>query len=315
MDDETALDPDIEICDPHHHLWEYPQSVYLVDDLKADTAGLNVKHTVFVECASAYRTDGPEPMRPVGESGWVHDLSPDGYVAGIVGFADLTLGDAVADVLDAHVAAGGGRFRGIRHVSAFDASPEIRPSHTNPPPDLFQRPDFREGFAALGRAGLSFDAWLYFKQLPELIDVADANPDVVIVLDHLGGPLGIGPYRDRRDEVLAEWRSSMTKVARRENVVLKLGGIGMPVYGMDWHRRDVPPTSEEVASVWGPPIRWCIEQFGPDRCMFESNFPVDRASFGYKTCWNSFVRMAADYSDDERQALFRKTAERAYRLS
>ena len=310
---EAPLDPDLEICDPHHHLWEYPGSVYLLDELRADGAGRHVTSTVFVECGSAYRPDGADAMKPVGETEWVASLgiSP---VAGIVGFADLTIGAAVADVLDAHTSVGGGRFRGIRHVSAFDADDRIRASHTNPPAGLLAVPAFREGYAALGRADLSFDAWQYFPQLPELVDLARAHPEVPIILDHLGGPLGIGPYEGRRDEILATWRASMADVAACENVVLKLGGIGMPIFGMDWHKRAAQPSSEEVEAVWGDPIRWCIDTFGPTRCMFESNFPVDRASVSYSVLWNAFVRIAADYTVAEKRDLFHDTALRAYRI-
>ncbi len=312
---EAPLPIDLPICDPHHHLWEYPDSVYLVDDLRADAAGFPVTSTVFIECGSAYRTDGPPARRPVGETEWVAAMAPDdGVTAGIVGFADLTLGAAVTDVLAAHVEAGGGRFRGVRHASAWDPSPDIDESHSKPPPALFGLPAFRDGFRALGRVGLSFDAWLYFTQLPELVDLAQACPEVVIVLDHLGGPIGIGPYADRRDEVLTTWRASMRDVAACENVVLKLGGIGMPIYGAKWHRRAEPPHSEEVAAVWGPEMRWCIELFGVDRCMFESNFPVDRRSFSYATCWNAFLRISEDLSDSERRSLFHDTATRTYRL-
>lgn len=315
MAEEAPLATDLEICDPHHHLWEYPDSVYLLDDLRADIAGLPVTSTVYVECGSAYRTDGPESFRPVGETEWVAAMAPDdGPMAGIVGFADLSLGTAVSDVLAAHVEAGRGRFRGVRHASAWHPSPDIDRAHSRPPPELFGLPAFRDGFAALGEAGLSFDAWLYFTQLPELVDLARANPDVVIVLDHLGGPLAIGPYAGQRDEMLANWRASMREVATCENVVLKLGGIGMSLFGMKWHRRSEPPGSQEVAKAWGPEMRWCIDTFGVERCMFESNFPVDRNSFGYATCWNAFLRMTEDLSSVERRSLFHDTATRTYRL-
>ena len=316
MDDEAALDPGTDVVDPHHHLWDYPDNVYAVTELRADTGSAGrVVRTVFVECASEYRTEGKAELRPVGETEWVASLSQgDGLIDGIVGFADLTLGDAVEDVLAAHIEAGRGLFRGIRHVSAWDASADIRQSHTAPPPELLRDDAFGRGFAALGRAGLSFDAWLYHPQLPELVELARAHPEVTIVLDHLGGPLGIGPYGGRRDEVLEDWRASMAQVAACPNVVLKLGGIGMPIFGMDWHHRADPPTSSEVAEVWGPPIRWCIEQFGPERCMFESNFPVDKRSFDYRTCWNAFVRIAEGASESERRALFHDTAFRTYRL-
>ena len=315
--EEDPIDAGLEICDPHHHLWDYPESVFRIEQLRADIGPRHVSSTVFVECGSEYRADGPEPMRSVGETVWVESLAAaaaDGSASGIVGFADLTLGAAVADVLAAHIEGGAGRFRGIRHVNAFDADDRIRASHTNPPPGLLGRADFRAGYAELAAAELSFDAWLYFPQLPELVALARAQPDVPIVLDHLGGPIGIGPYEGRRDEILATWRASMAEVAACENVTLKLGGIGMPIFGQSWHKQDVSPTSEEVAAVWGDPIRWCIDTFGPSRCMFESNFPVDRASVSYSTLWNSFVIMAAGYDDKERQQLFRQTALTAYRI-
>lgn len=328
---EAALDTELEICDPHHHLWDRPQSVYLPADLRADirSGGHRVTSTVFVECRSAYRDSGPDHLRPVGETEWVRALASekdsdqssdessdaqDGVrmAAGIVGFADLTLGEAVVDVLHEHVESGRGRFRGIRHASGFDADERIRNSHTDPPAGLYGQPAFREGLAALGETGLIFEAWLYHPQLPELVDLARAHPDVTIVLDHIGGPLGIGPYAGRRDEVLTTWRQSMQDVARCDNVVVKLGGIGMPIFGMDWHHRDVQPSSEEVAAVWGPEIRWCIETFGVDRAMFESNFPVDARSFSYSVGWNAFLRISDDLSLPERRALFRDTARRTY---
>lgn len=337
---EAALDTELEICDPHHHLWDRPTSVYLPADLRADirSGGHRVTSTVFVECRSAYRDSGPDHLRPVGETEWVRALASekdsaqsseaasdqsseaasekDGVrmAAGIVGFADLTLGEAVVDVLHEHVESGRGRFRGIRHASGFDPDERIRNSHTDPPAGLYRQPAFRAGLAALGETGLTFEAWLYHPQLPELVDLARARPEVTIVLDHIGGPLGIGPYVGRREEVLATWRTSMKEVARCDNVVVKLGGIGMPIFGMDWHHRDVQPSSEEVAAVWGPEIRWCIETFGVDRAMFESNFPVDARSFSYSVGWNAFLRMTDDLSLPERRALFRDTARRIYRI-
>ena len=284
----------------------------MLEHLRADTGAVGVERTVFVECMSGYRTDGPEAFRPVGETEFVVAADPDGYIAGIVGFADLCRPE-VADVLAAHVEAGAGRFRGIRHVSAWDASPDVRESHTKPPPGLLGRDDFRSGFAAIGAAGLSFDAWLYHPHLPELVELCHAHPDVPVILDHLGGPLGIGPYAGRRDEVLAAWRAAMADVARCENVVLKLGGIGMPIFGMRWHH-DGGASSDQLVETWGEPVRWCIDTFGADRCMFESNFPVDKVSCTYAALWEAFEAMAAGASPAERDALFAGTATRAYRL-
>ena len=241
-------------------------------------------------------------------------VSDGAVIAGIVGHADLRSSD-VDDVLAGHVEAGGGRFRGIRHASAWDPSPDVETSHSGPPPGLLGDRSFRSGIAALSRAGLSFDAWLYHPQLLELADLAAAHPDVSIVLDHLGGPLGVGPYSDRRPAVLDHWRRGMAELALRENVSVKLGGIGMPIFGLGWHERAEPPSSQEVADAWGPEIRWCIEQFGVDRCMFESNFPVDKWSFPYTVLWNAFQRIVADASPDEKAALFHDTAVRVYRLA
>jgi L-fuconolactonase len=301
------------IVDPHHHLWVHPTDPYMATELRSDTATVaEVVKTVFVECASGYRTDGPEAFRPVGETDFVVAADPDGFVAGIVGFADLTRPE-VADVLAAHVEAGQGRFRGIRHASAHDPSPDIRESHTKPPPDLLTGDDFRRGFALLGAAGLSFDAWMYHPQLPQLTDLCRAVPDTPVILDHLGGPLGIGPYAGRRDEVLAAWRASMADVATCDNVSLKLGGIGMAIHGMGWHRTG-GASAEQLAEAWGEPIRWCIETFGPERCMFESNFPVDKVSCSYADLWTAFEHIVDDASHADHDALFAATATRVYRL-
>ncbi len=318
---EEALDPDQPIVDAHHHLWDDPGDRYLLEELRADTGtGHAVVQTVFVECTYGYRDDGPEALRPVGETERVATLAaagegtPGPTVAGIVGFADLRRGDAVEEVLAAHVEAGGGRFRGVRHASAWDPSDEVGNAHTDPPAGLLTDPGFRAGVEALGRAGLSLDAWLYSPQLPELVDLAQRCPDVTIVVDHLGGPLAIGPYAARRAEVMADWRTAMASVAACPNVHLKLGGIGMPTIGPDWHERPEPPSSEDVAREWGDHVRWAVETFGADRCMFESNFPVDGWTIGYAVLWNAFKRMVADASPSERDVLFRGTATRDYRL-
>ena len=321
--EEEILEPDLAICDPHHHLWEHPQSRYLLEELLADTgSGHRVVSTVFVECASMYRAAGPEAMRPVGETEFVNGvaaMSASGLYgstracAGIVGFADLTLGEAVGEVLDAHLAASP-RFRGIRHAAAWDASDRIRNSHTSPVEHLLADPAFRRGFAELARRGLSFDGWLYHPQIPELTALARAFPDTIIVFDHFGGPLGIGPYEGQREAILAIWRESVRELALCPNVVAKLGGAVMPVNGFGFHRRERPATSEEVVAATRDFHLHAIDCFGPERCMFESNFPVDRRSVSYPVLWNAFKRLVADFSAADKAALFHDTATRVYRI-
>jgi predicted TIM-barrel fold metal-dependent hydrolase len=320
---EEILEPGRPICDPHHHLWDYPARRYLLDELLADTgSGHHIVATVFVECVSMYRADGPEAMRPVGETEFVNGVAamsasggygPTRVGAGIVAFADLTLGDRVGAVLDAHLEASP-RFRGIRHSTAWDKSDQVRGANTNPPPGLLGDPRFRQGFAELGRRGLSFDAWLYHPQIPELTDLAHAFPDTTIVLDHFGGPLGVGPYQGKRGEVFNYWKGAVRELARCPNVVAKLGGLVMPLNGFGFHRRERPASSDELVRATRDWYLHTIDCFGPDRCMFESNFPVDKASCSYHVLWNSFKRLAADWSETDKALLFHDTATRVYRL-
>ena len=321
---EEAIEPELPICDPHHHLWDYEGSRYLLDQLLADIGGgHNVRSTVFVECSSMYRKDGPAAMRPVGETEFVQGIAAmsasGGYgecrvAAGIVGFADLTLGAAVDDVLEAHLIAGHGRFRGIRHACSWHDSDEIRNSHTNPPPALLMDDSFRQGVARLEKYDLSFEAWLYHTQLEELLDLARAFPGTSIILNHVGGPLGIGPHRGRQSEIFDGWARNIEALAGCPNIVVKLGGIAMPLNGFDWHKRDQPPSSKELATSQAPYYLHCIEHFGAERAMFESNFPVDRRSTSYTVLWNGFKRVAAGGSDVEKAALFHDTAARIYRI-
>ena len=320
---ESIVDPAQPICDPHHHLWDHPGSRYLLDELLADvTSGHNVVSTVFVECASMYRADGPEALRPVGETEFVNGIAAmtasGGYgpfraCAGIVSFSDLTLGAAVAPVLEAHLQASS-RFRGIRHAAGWDADERVRNSHTNPPPQLLLDPTFRQGFAELGKCGLSFDAWLYHPQISELTDLARAFPDTTIVFDHFGGPLGIGPYEGRSDDIFAQWQRDVADLARCPNVYAKLGGLVMPVNGFGFHKGDRPATSDEIVAATGRYYRHAIDCFGVERCMFESNFPVDRQSCSYHVLWNAFKKLVADASATEKQWLFHDTAVKVYRL-
>ncbi len=321
---EEALAPELPICDPHHHLWDTPRDRYLLDELLKDLGGGHrIAQTVFVECASMYRKDGPEEMKPVGETEFVQGIAaqsasghygPTAVAAGIVSLADLSLGSAVEPVLEAHIAASQNRFRGIRHASSWHVSDKIRNAHTNPAEGLLLDATFRQGFACLYKLGLSFDAWLYHTQLADLVDLAQAFPDAPIILDHVGGPLGIGPYAGKQDEVFTEWRRGIIDLAECRNVVIKLGGVTMPMCGFGWHKRDKPPTSAEIAEATAPYYLFCIEQFGVERCKFESNFPVDKASCSYTVLWNSFKRVTDDFSPAERLALFHDTAARVYRL-
>lgn len=322
--DEEVLEPALEICDPHHHLWDHPGSRYLLDEILGDTgSGHNVSSTVFVECNSMYRETGAEHLRPVGETEFVQGIAAmsasgnDGstrIAAGIVGFADLTLGAGVREVLEAHAAASPNRFRGIRHAAGWHESDEIRNSHTNPPPGLMGRPDFQEGFAVLGDMGLGFDAWFYHHQMQEFVALARAFPDVTIILDHLGGPLGIGPFEGKREDVFSRWRDDIAGLKDCQNVYFKLGGINMKINGYGWHRRDMPPGSDELVDATAPWYEHCIDTFGADRCMFESNFPVDRESCSYKILWNAFKKMTRTRPAEDRRKLFHDTAAGVYRL-
>lgn len=320
---EEIIDPDRPICDPHHHLWDNDRNPYLLPQLLADTnSGHNIVSTVFVECSSMYRADGDVALRPVGETEFVNGIAAMAAsgqygalraCAGIVSFADLTLGKAVGAVLDEHMRLSD-RFRGIRHAGGWDASDEVRNSHTHPPQSLFMQDGFRAGFQALAERHLSFDAWLYHPQIPELTDLARTFLDTIIVFDHFGGPLGIGPYAGKGDEVFAQWCLDVAELARCPNVFAKLGGLVMPINGFGWHRRDTPATSDEIVAATGRYHRKAIELFGPERCMFESNFPVDKQSCSYPVLWNAFKKIAADYSEADRQWLFHDTAAHAYRI-
>jgi L-fuconolactonase len=315
--EEEILEPDLVICDPHHHLWDETHGSfgyrYMTEELFADTkSGHHIEKTVFVQCRSGYRTDGPEQFRCVGEPEFVVAAEPSGFIAAIVGFADLRAPE-LEEVLSALSEAAKGRLRGIRQSTAHDPSPDVLATRSSPP-GLMSDPAFGAGFESLARFSLSYDAWLFHPQIPELTALAREHPDVPIVLDHLGAPLGIGPYAARHDEVLLEWRSSLEELATCPNVVIKLGGIGMPLFGKKWHEQAGGASSEEVAAAYGDDIRWCIEAFGVDRCMFESNFPVDRQSFSYAALWNAFKLIAKDASPSEKQALFHDTAARTYQI-
>lgn len=323
--EEEVLDPSRPIVDPHHHLWDRGGQRYLIEEIAADIAsGHNIIATVYVEARSMYRTNGPEAFRPVGEVEFANGAAamsasggygPAAICAGIVGHVNLLLADGARAVLEAEITAGNGRFRGIRHSSAWDSDAEVAGMYATRPKGLLLDPTFRKGFACLAPLGLSFDAWLFHPQIRELTDLARAFPETRIVLDHCGGPLGIGGYANRREEIFAGWKASIQDIAKRPNVVVKLGGLAMRLLGFDFHERPKPPSSEEAAAAWRPYIETCIEAFGPERCMFESNFPPDKGQCSYQVIFNAFKRIAAQYSEAEQTALFSKTATDFYRLN
>lgn len=333
--DEAALDPDLPIIDTHHHLYDrLPEAQaaiaegkrrYLLDELLADMdCGHNVIATVFVDGDAMYRADGPAEYRVIGETEFVNGQAamsasgiygPSRVAAGIVSRAELRLGDRVKGVLEAHLAAGGGRFRGIRQTGAWDGDDTVFKGMFQNGRGLYLDSTFRRGFAHLAPLGLSFDAFVLSTQLPDVADLASTFPNTTIVLDHVGGPIGIGPYRDRRGELFPQWKRDVTEIARRPNVMMKLGGLGSFINGFPTFRAQPPATSEQLAADWKPYVESAIDAFGAHRCMFESNYPVDSGAGRYGTIINAYKRLTADYSAAERSALFAGTAMRVYRLS
>jgi L-fuconolactonase len=325
---EAILEPELPIVDPHHHLVERPETGrYLLPELLTDTnSGHNIVATVYLEWLSMYRATGPAEMKPVGEvefANGVAAMAASGtygktqVCAGIVGLADLSLGGAVEQVLEAEIEAGGckgGRFKGIRYISATDPDQAAWGSPVTRPPGMLMQPKVREGFAKLAPLGLVFDAFMFHPQLGDLIDLARAFPQTPIVLDHVGGAIGLGRYKGKRDEVFAEWSGRIKELAGCPNVYVKLGGLGMRVFGFDVHEQPEPPSSEKLAGLWRPYTETCIAAFGAERCMFESNFPVDKGSGSYQVFWNAFKRIAAGCSPSEKTALFSGTASKFYRL-
>ncbi|MBM3646841.1 MAG: amidohydrolase [Alphaproteobacteria bacterium] len=324
---EAALEPELPIIDPHHHLWDAPQrgrGTYLLPELLADLGGgHNIVSTVFLECQAMFRAGGPEAMRPVGEVEFVNGIaamSASGQYGktrvseAIVGWADLMLGARVREVLEAEIAVAGGRFRGVRYGTSYDEG--VAGKHVSRPmtPHRLLDAKFREGFAELGKLGLTFDSWHFHPQLPDLVDLARTFPGQTIIVDHVGGVLGVGQYAGKSAEVIPIWRKSLQELAECPNVVVKLGGLGMTSFGFGFHFGDTPPSSQELAATWKPYLETCIEAFGPERCMFESNFPPDKQSCGYTELWNAFKRFTAGASAAEKKALYSGTAARVYRM-
>lgn len=313
--------PNLPIIDSHHHLWMHSGSRYLLDEFVADLgSGHQVLATVYVECGAMYRRSGPQALQSVGEAEFVAGMGamsdsglfgPTRVCAAFVGAADLSLGSAVDEVLDALDVASSGRLRGIRGVAMWDENPLVNPgARAHAPQGLLLDPGFRAGVARLAARNLVYDAWQYHPQLLDLCSLADAYPDLPIVVNHCGGLLGVGPYA--HPEKFAHWRALVTEVARRPNTLMKLGGLSRRRCGFGFEDRSVPPEAEELAQTWRPYVETCVDLFGPTRCMFESNFPPDKVVASYRTLWNAFKLTASNCSAAEQNDLFSGTARRVY---
>jgi predicted TIM-barrel fold metal-dependent hydrolase len=315
---EEIVDPEQRIVDPHHHLWPHGTVLpYELDALLADVgSGHRVEHTVFMECHASYRSDGPPELAPVGETEFVADAAErsGGVIAALVGKADLRLPN-LDEVLDAHAEAGRGLFRGIRDALSRAEPADGLMIAGGAPKGLFEDPAFRAGVQRLGERGFTYDSWHYHYQNREFLALARAVPDTVMVLDHFGTPIGVGRYADQRPAIFEEWKRDIAEIAGCDNVVAKLGGLAMPDNGFGWHTAQRPPTSDEFVAAQRPYYEHAIECFGADRCMFESNFPVDRLSLSYAVLWNGLKKIARGCSAHERDALFAGTATRVYRIS
>lgn len=328
--DEEIVEPERPIIDPHHHLWRNHRSLnrsidYDLNDLWADTeSGHNIIATVFVECGADYRSSGPESLRPVGETDYVKsaaDLSILGAsegrppIKGIVSHVDLRLGAAVEEVISAQIDAGEGLLKGVRHATAYYPDPPAVDRYAGRIEHLMMLKEFREGFARLAPAGLSYDAWLLHPQIRELTDLAEAFPETIIIFDHFGGPLGIGPYQGKQRDIFPQWQRDVQQLSKCANVVAKLGGLAMPINGWGWDEREMPASSDELVAAHQDYYLHTIDCFGPERCMFESNFPVDKYSVSYHVLWNSFKNLVKEFSETERDQLFYKTASHVYNIS
>jgi predicted TIM-barrel fold metal-dependent hydrolase len=321
---EEILEPELPIIDPHHHLWDKPRYTYLFPDLLADVgSGHKIVATMYEQAREMYRADGPEELQSLGETEFVNGvaaMSASGRYgatrssAGIVGFVNLRLGPRAKGLLERHIAVSDNRLRGIRNGSTWSDDPTLKTFTAGGPQGLLLDKTFREGFAALAALDLTFDGWMFQTQLGDLADLAKAFPQARIVLNHVGGPVAIGPYAGKRDEAFAAWRTGIQQIAGFPNTYVKLGGLGMKMIGFDFFNNPEPPSSQDLEKAWRPYVETCISAFGPQRAMFESNFPVDKGTCSYQVLWNAFKRLAAGYSADEKTALFSGAAKRAYRL-
>ena len=321
---EDIIDPDRPIVDPHHHMWrESGLPTYLLDNLWQDTgSGHNIVKTVFMECGAEYHKEGPEHLRVVGETEFVAAAaiksrgSGKAEISGIVAHTDLMADAGVVDeVLAAHVAASDGLFRGIRHGGAHDPYKALKWGDATDIPDLYLQPAFQAGVRQLGAAGYTYDTWHYHFQNRDYLALAQAAPDTVMVLDHFGSPVGVGPFEGRMSEVFQTWKEDIAAIAQCDNVVVKIGGLAMPVNGFDWHKRDTPASSDELVAAQREFYLHTIDCFGPDRCMLESNFPVDKMSISYAVYWNAMKKLSAKFSESDKDLMFRGTASRVYGLT
>lgn len=320
---EPVINASIPVVDAHHHLWRHYGKPYMVEDFADDlVSGHNVVASVYVECGSMYREHGPDMLRPLGEIEFAADVALKAaggtgprVCDAVVGTADLSLGESIRDMLETAVEAGRGHLRGIRRTTAWDADEELTANLIRRRPGMLGEPSFREGFATLARFGLSFDAFVFQRQLPELLAIAQLFPETPIVVDHCGGPIRVASYGRALEESFVAWRNDLRTLARCENVWVKLGGLGMRIAGFDFEHHTAPPSSHQLAEAWRPYIDTCIEAFGPQRSMFESNFPPDKGVCSYRVLWNAFKRIADPYSDNEKSDLLGGAAARFYRLS
>jgi L-fuconolactonase len=322
---EPVLDPELPIIDAHLHLWDFNGHRYFLEEYARDldVSGHNVEASVFVECFSMYRADGPEHLTYIGETEFavgIAAMAASGkytrsrVASAIVGYADLTLGEQTREVLEAHVAAANGRFRGVRQRAKWDSDPVVKGRYSAPGPGLYLDPAFGRGIDLLTSLGLSFDASIYHPQLPDVTALARAHPDARIVLIHCASPVGHSSYSGKEAENYAVWLSGMRELSKCPNVCVKLGGLLMNIANFDFTTVSAPPTSCQLAQLWRPWLEPCIEMFGAERCMVSSNFPVDKAGFGYGTVWNMFKHIVASCSMDEKRSIFSETAKRVYRL-
>ena len=320
---EEIIDPDRRIIDPHHHLWSEPLMFgrYELEDLWADTgSGHNIEKTVFIDCHANYRVDGPGRMKPIGETEYVakvaaasRDNPEQATIAAIDSHANLLLGDEVEEILHAHEDAGQGLFRGIRHAGPYDDTGALANAGGGRPCP-YQEVQFQQGLRRLAAMGYSYDTWHFHMQNAAFLALAQAVPEATMVLDHFGTPLGVGPYADRREEIFAQWCEDIAAIAQCPNVYAKLGGLAMIDNGFGWHAHSRPPTSDEFVAAQRRYYEHAIECFGPQRCMFESNFPVDRLSIAYPVLWNGLKKIAAQYSENEQDAMFYGTAAQVYKV-